>query len=160
MSNRHNILNELMQISTLVANLSAENPYKIPPGYFEGLAEDVMNRIKDLKEEEKDIPLPVLSADQKNPFEVPRGYFEELADIIVNRIKATETPSPQEELDALSPLLGQIDKKVPFSLPKGYFEELPNDLIAGVNAIDFVNHELDALSPMMSAAKNENVYKV
>lgn len=158
MANKNNILNEIKQISRLVAKLGTALPYQVPSGYFEELASRIIYRVK--AQEVEHSTLALLKPDQKNPYKVPTGYFEALADSIIVRAKATEASSPKEELEVLSPLIGQLDKKPLFSIPTGYFEELPADVMDGLKAIDFVYHELETLSPVLNAAKNKNVYEV
>lgn len=156
MKNRDTILQELHEISPVVAALGNISPYMVLPSYFETLPGEVINRLKATKQ----TALPFIASGQKNPFETPTDYFENLSDHIFNRIHALQAPSPKEELEALSPLLVQINKTLPFTRPGGFFEELPSDVLAGVHAIDFVNHELETLSSILSAVNKENVYKV
>lgn len=158
MAHRDEILNELREISITVANLGNENPFHIPMGYFEVLPDEIMNRVKDNEEQENNLPWPKPA--QNIPFEVPQGYFDGLAESILNLIKASEASSHKEELKIISPLLGQIEKAVPFSLPNGYFEEFPGDVMAGVNAVEYVNRELETSSATINDLKNKNVFKV
>lgn len=156
MENRNKILQELYEISPVVAALGNIHPYKVFPSYFETLPDEVINRLKAIKQ----TALPFLDPVQKNPFETPPDYFESLSDHVLNRIHALQASSPKEELEALSPLLVQIDKTPPFAKPGDFFEELPSDVLAGVHAIDFVNHELETLPLILSAINKENIYKV
>lgn len=156
MENRNTILQELDEISPVVAALGNINPYKISPSYFETLPDEVINRLKATHQTD----LPFTTSGQKNPFTTPPDYFESLSNHILNRIRALDASSPKEELEALSPLLVQIDKTLPFTRPGGFFEELPSDVLAGVHAIDFVNHELETLPLILSAVNKENIYKV
>ena len=45
MESRDNILNELRLLNSTLTQANLENVYKVPTGYFEGLAEDIMSRI-------------------------------------------------------------------------------------------------------------------
>lgn len=156
MENRNTILQELDEISPVVAALGNINPYKISPSYFETLPGEVINRLNDTQQ----TVLPITASEQKNPFTTPPEYFESLSNHILNRVRALDASSPKEELEALSPLLVQIDKTPPFTRPGGFFEELPSDVLAGVHAIDFVNHELETLPLVLNAVNKENIYKV
>ncbi|MDX2047991.1 MAG: hypothetical protein SFU87_14465 [Chitinophagaceae bacterium] len=124
------ILNELNEISPAVANLSPQNPFVVPAGYFEGLATRVMSRIKAMDasavKEELEILSPVISnIDKKNPYTVQPSYFETLADEILSKIKKQEKElSVTEELEQISPLLSRIEKKMPHDIPEGYFKSL------------------------------------
>lgn len=156
MENRNTILQELQEISPVVAALGNIHPYKASPLYFETLPDEVINRIKATEQ----TALPFMASERTHPFTTPPEYFESLSNHILNRIHALHASSPKEELEALSPLLVHIDKTPPFNSPGGFFEELPSDVLAGVQAIDFVNHELETLSLKLSAVNKENVYKV
>jgi len=149
-------LSELREISPTVAELGAESPYKVPTGYFDGLAAQLLQRVKGIEDEVS----PILEGASSNPFTVPQGYFENLAETILKRIKAGNTESAGEELEILSPLLNKLGKKTPFSTPEGYFEELTENAVSGAKAIDFVNEELENLSPVISGLQNKQVYRV
>jgi hypothetical protein len=157
MDNNNIILNELKEISPVVAAIGNQLPYTVPQGYFDDFSAQLMLRIAI---EEKGGTDPVLQINKDNVYQVPTGYFENLAGNIINRIKAQEIENPREELELLSPLIGQIGKKNPFSSPEGYFNEFSDNIIAGVKAIDFVNDELENLSPLMAGLKNKQVYEV
>jgi hypothetical protein len=151
-----NILSELQAISPEVARIGRQLPYEVPAGYFEGLAAQVMQRIR---EEEAALP-PVLQQAGTNPYSVPAGYFDQLAGNILARVKASDNGlTAQEELSMLSPLLSKLDKKMPFQAPAGYFSDLSDNVVSGVQAIDFVNEELENLSPLMTGLKNKQVYE-
>ena len=159
MDSRFEILKELKEISSIVAGLPAGTPYQMPAAhYFEALASEVLHQVR--ASEQEDIGATQLPATPQHPYTVPEGYFENVAGNVLGRVKAMEAPTSQEETEALSPLLGGLNKKVPYGLPEQYFAELPDEIIAGVHAIDFVNHELETLSPVMAAAGKNNVYQV
>src|SRR5215813_1320631 len=98
MESRINILNELQEISPEVARISFLNPYKVPAGYFEELAEQILWKAKA----------------GVNPYKVPDGYFEGLAEAVLKRVKAEGADTAGEELEILSPLLSKIGKKSPY----------------------------------------------
>lgn len=150
-------MNELKEISPVVAQIGFGNPYQVPAGYFEGLPELILARVKGADGDEVS---PVLPGQKINPYEVPQGYFENFAAKMLQRIKAEEAGTAKEELEVLSPLLSGLSKKTPFSTPAGYFEELTDNAVAGARAIDFVNEELENLSPLMSSLKGKEVYTV
>ena len=157
MENKNTILDELKNISLVVASIGNQNPYTPPQGYFDGLAVQVMLRIAI---EEKAGADPVLNINKDNTYQAPEHYFDNLAGNIMNRIKAQETGNAKEELELLSPLLGQIGKKNPFTSPEGYFNDFSENIVAGVKAIEFVNEELENLSPTMLSLKKKQVYEV
>jgi hypothetical protein len=120
MENRTNILNELREISPVVAAISLQNPYTVPAGYFEGLAEQVLQRIQ-----ADEAPILSVLPKAQHPFEVPAGYFEGLADQLLKRVKASSAH--------LSATLQQA-KSNPYQVPQGYFETLPDQLLQHVQA--------------------------
>jgi len=132
------------------------NPYQVPQGYFEGFANTVLQRVK---QEETTLSTTLQQANN-NPYQVPTDYFNNLPAIILNRVKSLATDNAKDELDTVSPLLGQIGKKMPFSTPAGYFEELGENAIAGAQAIDFVNDALENGSPLTNGLKRMQVYQV
>ncbi|HKH60316.1 MAG TPA: hypothetical protein VKA49_05765 [Flavitalea sp.] len=187
MDNRINILSELQSISPTVAGIAPVNPYKVPQGYFEDLATQILALTKQpstfltagvtnpytipegyferfpeqiLAIVKNDDSFELLKNKPANPYEVPDGYFENLAETILSRVKAQDSVSPKEELESLSPLLSKLDKAVPFTIPDEYFQHLSGNVMAGMKAIDFVNEELENLSPLMDGLRNENVYEV
>jgi hypothetical protein len=155
MENNHPILTELMAISHTVAGITPVNPYEVPVGYFEGLADRILARVKG-KDELPDVLKELVSI----PYKTPVGYFENFAAETLKKVKANEAGTAQEELEILSPLLSKLnkDKKLPFSIPAGYFNELTDNAVSGTMAIEFVNDELENLSPLMNELKGVNVY--
>jgi hypothetical protein len=101
--------NEWMNEAPFLAKLPRTNPFSTPPGYFEGLQENInasvyLDRLKD----------------QAGPMslQVPEGYFEEFKDRIYSRIA-------EEELKDLVQEGG-------FAVPEGYFENLNSRIMAQV----------------------------
>jgi hypothetical protein len=146
-----NILNELKEISPVVAAISRQLPYQAPEGYFDTLPGIIQARITGGS---------LLPEVKENVYQAPQGYFDGLAGTILSRIKASEAASPKEELLYLSTVLNSLDKTTPYSQPETYFEELPGNVVSGIKAVDFVNEELENLSPLMSSLKNKQVYHV
>src|SRR5215831_16341730 len=86
------------------------------------------------------------------PYVVPAGYFEAFAANLIQRIKTREV-DPITELSSLSPLLSNISKQLPYEVPENYFNELGDQALVGAMAIEFVNEELENLSPVMVGLK-------
>jgi hypothetical protein len=130
MANRNDISNELKGLESALANINPHEIYAVPDGYFESLANLVLNRVKALEatnaKEELEILSPMLSTVSKEiPFTVPTGYFENLSENIIAAInKKTDYKTSEEEIESLSPLLNSISKKNLYSVPAGYFENL------------------------------------
>ena len=156
MDNRTTILNELKELSPVLANIGREVPYTVPAGYFDSLAGNMLLKINEEKTENGSLP----NISKTPVYEVPAGYFDSLAGNILNRVKAAAAASPAEELAFLSPVLSRLEKKSPFSTPEGYFTDLSDNVVSGVQAIKFVNEELENLSPLMVSLKETSIYQV
>jgi hypothetical protein len=155
MNSRETILNELNELSRLLAAINLLTTYEVPEGYFEELPEKILGLVR-----EKEEGSIVLTEAKHNPYNVPQGYFEQMAETILKKVKATEAGSPEEEMETLSPFLSKLNKKVPYTVPAGYFEELAGNVTDGAKAIELVNEELENLSPLMNSLKEQNVYDV
>lgn len=129
MAQNNNIAQELNELNSNLANIGSQNVYAVPAGYFEGLAEQIMNRIKAMEasnaKDEIQILSPLLASVSKlMPYEVPSGYFEELEQTMIATNKNEVVQDPSEELHAISPFLGGLKKENPYTVPQGYFENL------------------------------------
>ena len=83
MNRRKEIPEELKNIAPALADIDFQQPYKVPSGYFESLAEQIMLRIRlenaGSAKEELEIISPFLSGlSKKMPFSTPEGYFDTL----------------------------------------------------------------------------------
>lgn len=127
MNNRDNILQELQELESMLANSAPQNTYAVPAGYFEGLAEQVLNKIKVLEAgnaaDELNIVSPTLANLSKAmPYQVPQGYFEVLPEKMLGIVQKNNLQSAKEELESISPLLSGLKKEMPYSIPQDYFE--------------------------------------
>ncbi|MEQ1677237.1 MAG: hypothetical protein ABL876_11080 [Chitinophagaceae bacterium] len=127
MTQKDNILQELTELKSILANLPAQNVYSVPVGYFDGLAVQVLNRIKAMEatraSEETGHLSPILSSISKQmPYTLPAGYFEGLD--LEHITKENDDLSAKEELETLSPLLAGLKKEMPYQVPQGYFDNL------------------------------------
>lgn len=117
------ILQELNELNSTLASARTEDPvYAVPEGYFEGLASNILQRIKaeeaSTPQKELEYLSPLLAEiSGKNPYTVPEGYFEELNPAFAY----IEEQDSKSELQQLSPLLSGLTKKTPFSVPEDYF---------------------------------------
>jgi len=132
MTNRNTILKELADLGSVLASHDPQNIYAVPAGYFEGLADQILNRIKALEandaKEELSYLSPFLSNVSKEmPYSVPAGFFQDLSEDVLKKISEHEDyQTSEEEIEALSPLLSSLKNKNPYSTPAGYFEKLEN----------------------------------
>lgn len=122
MAQSNNILQELRELESSLAGMTSQSVYTVPKGYFQGLAETVLERIR--IEAEPEYLSPVLNeVSRVMPYTVPAGYFEGLASQVLDSINTGNPVSVQEELADLSPLLGGLKKEMPYSIPAGYFDK-------------------------------------
>ncbi|WP_462250456.1 hypothetical protein [Ferruginibacter sp.] len=150
MENRIDILNELKELSPLVAGVERVNVFTVPIGYFERLEEDILIVVK--------VETGVLlnSITNQPSMQVPQGYFESLSDNILNKIKAEEATEVKE----LSPMLYSIKNENTFTVPQGYFESLSANILNKINEEETTASELKALSPMLFSIQNKNLFTV
>jgi hypothetical protein len=130
MTQKENILQELNELKSSLAAITPQNIYTVPVGYFDGLAAQVLNRIKALEAKNAVEELGYLSSSLSNisrqmPNYVPAGYFEGLAEKAMQLVReSSDYQTAKEELETLSPLLSGLKKTMPYSVPQGYFENL------------------------------------
>jgi hypothetical protein len=122
MENSVDILNELKEISPVIAGIGKRNVFTVPAGYFENLGKAVLINVQESTGS-------VLGSigNPSSVQEVPQGYFESLAGNILNKIKAAD--SAAVELNTLSPMLHSIQNKNVFTVPEGYFQSLSQQIL-------------------------------
>ncbi len=120
----NNILEELNELSPLLANFKKVNVYTVPDGYFEQFPFVALLGVNNHQESS----FNHTHLEQVNN-DVPAGYFENLSSSILGKIKDVENA----EFDKISPLLQGLQYKNVYTVPNGYFEALPhqitNDLV-------------------------------
>ncbi|MDF2187219.1 hypothetical protein [Paraflavitalea sp. CAU 1676] len=144
-----NILNELEAISPAVARVGRVMPYTVPDGYFSGLPEAVMRRIRVGEE-----VLPaVLRAAGTNPYTVPAGYFEffpaQVLQVLAAGAASTRAGAQQDTDSTLPAAVGAN----PYTVPTGYFDQLADTILRRAKASDAslsAAEELSELSPLLS----------
>lgn len=119
MEKNNEILNELKEISSLLAEIPRVNIQSVPEDYFNNLEERLC--INSLLHQN----------DTRNYFKqekpgVPAGYFENLSDSILLKIK----DGTSDELEERFSLLDDLKNKNVFTVPTGYFNELSEQIIA------------------------------
>ena len=167
MTQKDNILKELLELNSELAAISRENIFKVPAGYFDGLAAEILKKIRALEsgnEAEKADFLSTLATDlsKQTPYATPAGYFNDLPEQILKRVKASESDNAADELASLSPLLSKISKQVPYALPEGYFETLEKKLAITITGDkdQTATEELESISPLLSGLKKKTTYSV
>lgn len=126
MNNRITIQNELKELNSLIPLEKGPELYSVPDGYFEGVAQSVLQKLKTdaltSSEELEEIAPFLATIPKKMPFSVPEGYF----------IQTTEALSDWVKDESLPQLL-QSGKQMPFTVPEGYFESLPAIILKKVS---------------------------
>lgn len=126
MENNVDILNELKELSPIIAGIEKKNVFTVPAGYFENLSEGILAGIAI----EENVSNIFSSGSVDN--DVPHGYFDTLADTILDKIKAQKIISASEELSALSPMLYSIQNENVFEVPKDYFNRVAETTVSRV----------------------------
>ena len=151
--NNKDIIQELSDLNSPLAKIPWQNVYTVPEGYFEGLATDVINRIKACEatnsNDELGLLSPVMSSISKRlPYVVPDGYFDEFEEKLTSAIRLqNDNQTVEDELFSLSPMLSGIGKHNPYRVPQGYFEGLENTIklnnthAASGKLVSLVNHK-------------------
>lgn len=121
MARNKDILNELEQISAVVAQINPVVPYQVPEVYFETLSSVIMARVAAGGLEENSL---LQVAGKQMPQDVPAGYFDNLSESILAKIKTEPQQTVTDELASLSPLLAGISKQNVYKVPAGYFDSL------------------------------------
>ena len=110
----------IQELSDLGSNLQdiPKNIYSVPAGYFEGLAEQMLDVIK-----ANESIASLASLPKEMPFYLPAGYFDELDEKIMEVLRNhPDYRTSKEEIESISPLLSSISKRPVYSVPQGYFE--------------------------------------
>ena len=128
MTQKDNILQELKELNSRLADKTVQNVYSVPAGYFENLAAAVLARIKALEAnniaKELEFLSPYLSRLEKQmPYSIPEGYFEKLPTDLLNSV-SKDSLTAKEELASISPLLSSLKKENPYTVPDGYFDRI------------------------------------
>src|SRR5678815_327106 len=111
MTQSNNILQELKELESSLANISLQNIYSVPAGYFESLPAIMLDRIKAMDASNASEELGYLSPELDRvsklmPYAVPPGYFENLEERVMELVRESKDyQTAKEELESISPLL-------------------------------------------------------
>lgn len=127
MNSRNTIQHELRGLnSELSADLNG-TPYFVPQGYFEGLTEAILMKIKaqnvSAAEEIAELSPLLAGLSKKMPFSLPQDYF---------RTSIEDIPLITSENEE-SAMLSYIGKEMPYEVPSGYFESLPEEIFSKIS---------------------------
>lgn len=116
METYNDISDELSSMGSPLAGMSRNMPYRLPEGYFDGLATQVLIAIT--------VPGEITALEggtKKMPFDVPNGYFDQLQASVLQQVQ-------QESIETGLP------KANVFTAPEGYFDTLPGNIMAAIHA--------------------------
>lgn len=123
MKNRKIIHDELKSLGIEIPELASE-PYQVPEGYFNTLADNILSRLKNQEisaEEEISQLSPLLSGlKRENPYLLPEGYFDKNLSSLPYII-AEDQPSA---------ILKLVEQETPYEVPAGYFDSLPQQVLS------------------------------
>ncbi len=139
MEKNNEILNELQNISPLIAAIGKANVFTVPEGYFDSISNTVMLSIHE------DISLDSIS----NNTDIPAGYFDTLSDSILDKIK-------KQEVAELPAIFSAIKKDQLFQVPGNYFETLADSVLNKIRN----TQEEETLSPVLNNLKTVQPFEV
>jgi len=95
-------LNELADLGSDLKDHDPQNIYAVPAGYFEGLPDQILNRVKALEatnaKEELTYLSPLLSKVSKEmPYAVPARFFQDLSEVLLKKISEHEDYQTSED---------------------------------------------------------------
>ncbi len=148
----NNILNELQQLSPLLAELPKRNVFTVPNGYFETLSATILLCVQE--------DFAIINH-AKNT-DIPEGYFENLSSTILNKIKEQPINIAANEQTAISALLQSAQHIKQFEVPDGYFENLSVNILHKINTrqVNTSMKEIQSLSPLLYNIKHTNIFEV
>lgn len=121
MPKKDNILSELQQFAPIVSGVRNQMPYRIPIGYFDSLAANILEHCSTFK-------IVVKTVD---PYEVPKDYFNNLTEKILLHVKDSNVKIQRNEiiweLSEVAPLLSSIEKQNVYTIPENYFTKISPD---------------------------------
>jgi hypothetical protein len=119
-SQKYILEEELRNLNSELPLNSNPHPYTVPEGYFEGLADSILAKVKgnqSVSEEIAELSPLLASISRSMPYGVPDNYFEQ-------NIENPPTVTNEESL-----ILSFISKEMPYKVPVGYFANFPETVL-------------------------------
>jgi hypothetical protein len=128
MKNRNTIQNELNELNSSLNSELDGNTFSVPDGYFDGLANSILAKIKgemavSASEEIAGLSPLLAGISRKIPYSIPDNYFS------FNTDGLQAFTSENEE----SLVLSFIDKEMPYEVPTGYFANVPEQVLQKIS---------------------------
>ncbi|WP_118972823.1 hypothetical protein [Taibaiella koreensis] len=114
------IIQSMNADTSLLLPVAQDGPYAVPSGYFDTLDQQILARAKAMDAIVQGTSVPWTDTVRETPFDLPAGYFASFEQQLHHNLFHSETPV-MEEIQALSPLLADLQKEQPFVVPAGYF---------------------------------------
>ena len=151
MGNSEEILNELKELSPLLAGMDRTHPFTVPAGYFDRLDAAIIGRV---------LATVPPGTGRANIQSLPEGYFEGLGDSIMARIRAIYPNDFTQEGENIPALLEPLRKINPFRVPGDYFDRLPQVLLARITPQEGTAVQDPEHSPLLASLKDRRVFSV
>lgn len=108
---------------------TTQNAFSVPDGYFEGLSNSILDKIRasennEVLDEMSQLSSTIAGIGNANVFTVAPTYFGELDSTILQSIYASECNEVIDEMTKLSPTVAAIGNKNVYTAPQGYFDGL------------------------------------
>ena len=122
-----------------IAGLEGDKPltFTVPEGYFEGFAQQMLNRIKTGSGlagiDSASSGMDFASSGIDSASSARMGEDEALPAILVQAGRGTPYTVQEGYFDGLSPILAVLKDKNPYLVPTGYFDRLATGIVAEVN---------------------------
>ena len=124
MTQRANILQELNEIGSTLANASPQNVYLAPVGYFDGFADQMLNYVRSIESNDESSSVILNTISKDDLYSIPAGYFDGLEERLMQSVReSADYQTSAEELESISPLLSRLKKENLYNVPQGYFED-------------------------------------
>jgi hypothetical protein len=118
MKQPNDIIKELKEMGSPLADMPRIMPYSVPEGYFSSLDSQIKSLMAALDNE------PFFAIDAKEmPYDIPAGYFDTLPEKML--FGALESDQ-----------VADLPKSMPFAAPAGYFDNLPQQILQAARDAD------------------------
>jgi hypothetical protein len=108
---------------------TTQNAFSIPDGYFEGLSNSILDKIRatennEVLDEMSQLSTTIAAIGNANVYSVSPTYFPGLGNTILQSVNASESNEVLDEMSKLSPTVAGIGNKNVYTAPQGYFDAL------------------------------------
>lgn len=123
MKDQNNIQDELRSLNSGLPVNNSPTPFSVPEGYFNGLADAVLAKVKgqtlSAADELQELSPLLAGLSKRLPYTMPENYLAENLSVLPSWLK-----------EEVSPVLAGLDKSLPYTVPQGYFKNFPEQMLA------------------------------